>query len=96
MQKKKKADEEVSEYAPAVSLINEASEEYYANDGNLSEETISKFSEMSSQDLVNAYLEIQAKNGQAILHNKLLKCLKHKLIVLQNAAGGEANYNQSY
>ena len=35
-------DEEVSEYAPAVSLINEASEEYYANDGQLSEETISR------------------------------------------------------
>jgi len=47
-------DEEVSEYAPAVSLISEASDEYYANDGELSEETISRFSEMSSQDLVNA------------------------------------------
>ena len=32
--------EEVSDDAPAVSLINEASEEYYANDGTLSEETI--------------------------------------------------------
>ena len=58
------SDEE-TEYAPAVSLINEASEEYYANDGQLSEETISRFSEMSSQDLVNAYLEIQANNPQA-------------------------------
>ena len=58
-------DEEVSEDAPAVSLINEASEEYYANDGTLSEETIQKFSNMSSQDLVNAYLEIQANNPQA-------------------------------
>ena len=57
-------DEEVSEYAPAVSLINEASEEYYANDGQLSEETIESFSQMSSQDLVNAYLEIQANNPQ--------------------------------
>ena len=58
-------DEEVSDYAPAVSLINDASEEYYANDGQLSEETIQSFSEMSSTDLVNAYLEIQAKNPQA-------------------------------
>ena len=49
------SDEEISENAPAVSLINEASEEYYANEGTLSEETIEKFSEMSSQDLVNAY-----------------------------------------
>ena len=36
---KEEADEEVSDDAPAVSLINEASEEYYANDGRLSEET---------------------------------------------------------
>ena len=34
------SDEEVSDDAPAVSLINEASEEYYANDGTLSDETI--------------------------------------------------------
>ena len=32
------SDEEISENAPAVSLINEASEEYYANEGTLSEE----------------------------------------------------------
>ena len=32
------SDEEVSDEAPAVSLINEASVEYYANDGQLSEE----------------------------------------------------------
>ena len=57
------ADEEVSENAPAISLINEASDEYYANDGTLSEETISKFSEMSSQDLVEAYMEMY-ENGQ--------------------------------
>jgi len=57
------ADEEVSENAPAISLINEASDEYYANDGTLSEETISKFSEMSSQDLVEAYMEMY-ESGQ--------------------------------
>ena len=31
------SDEEVFDDAPAVSLINEASEEYYANEGQLSE-----------------------------------------------------------
>ena len=58
-------DEEVFDDAPAVSLINEASEEYWSNEGTLSEETIERFSEMSSQDLVNAYIEIQSKNPQA-------------------------------
>ena len=51
--------EEAKEDSPAVALINEASAEYYANDNKLSPETIEKFQSMSSQDLVNAYLELQ-------------------------------------
>ena len=47
------SDEEVPDEAPAVSLINEASAEYYANDGQLSEETISKFSESANFELAN-------------------------------------------
>ena len=85
-------DEEISEDAPAVSLINEASEEYYANDGTLSEETIQKFSGMSSQDLVNAYLEIQANNPQA--PQQSVEMTEAQVNQVQNAAGGEANWNQ--
>ena len=86
------SDEEVSDEAPAVSLINEASEEYYANDGQLSEETISRFSDMSSQDLVNAYLEIQANNPQA--PQQAVQLSESDVNQVQNAAGGEANYNR--
>ena len=85
------SDEEISEFAPAVSLINEASEEYYANNGELSQETISKFSSMSSQDLVNAYLEIQANNPQAPSQGTEMS--EAQVNQVQNAAGGEANYN---
>ena len=85
------SDEEVSENAPAVNLINEASEEYYANDGTLSEETINKFSSMSSQDLVNAYLDIQANNPQAPSQAPVLS--DAQINQVQNAAGGEAVYN---
>ena len=85
-------EEELSEDAPAVSLINEASAEYYANDGTLSEETIAKFSEMSSQDLVNAYLEIQANNPQA--PTQAAEMTEAQINSVQNAAGGEANYNR--
>ena len=85
-------DEEESDYAPAVSLINEASEEFYANEGQLSEETISRFSEMSSQDLVNAYLEIQANNPQA--PQQSVQMSEAQVNSVQNAAGGEANYNR--
>ena len=86
------SDEEVFEEAPAVSLINEASEEYYANDGNLSEETIEKFSSMSSQDLVNAYLQIQKNNPQA--PQQSAEMTEAQVNQVQNAAGGEANYNR--
>ena len=86
------SDEEVSENAPAVNLINEASEEYYANEGTLSEETIEKFSEMSSQDLVNAYLEIQANNPQA--NPQGIEMSDAQVNSVMNAAGGEANYNR--
>ena len=85
------SDEEVSEYAPAVNLINEASEEYYANDGQLSDDTIEAFSSMSSQDLVNAYLEIQANNPQAPTQGVELS--EAQVNQVQNACGGEANYN---
>ena len=86
------SDEEVSDEAPAVSLINEASEEYYANEGTLSEETIERFSEMSSQDLVNAYIEIQSKNPQA--NPQGIEMSDAQVNSVMNAAGGEAEYNR--
>ena len=86
------SDEEVSDEAPAVSLINEASEEYWANDGTLSEETIERFSEMSSQDLVNAYFEIQSKNPQA--NPQGVEMSDAQVNSVMNAAGGEAQYNR--
>ena len=88
------SDEEVSDEAPAVSLITEASEEYWSNDGTLSEETIERFSEMSSQDLVNAYLEIQANNPQAQANLQGIEMSDAQVNSVMNAAGGEANYNE--
>ena len=90
-EEEEESDEEVSDDAPAVSLINEASEEYYANDGQLSEETIERFSEMSSQDLVNAYLDIQAKNPQA--PQQSIELSEGQVNSVVNAAGGQANYD---
>ena len=91
-EEEEESDEEVFDDAPAVSLINEASEEYYANDGTLSEETIERFSEMSSQDLVNAYLEIQQDNPQA--NPQGIEMSDAQVNSVMNAAGGEANYNR--
>jgi len=85
--------EEVSDEAPAVSLINEASEEYYANNGELSPETIEKFSGMSSQDLVNAYIEIQRNNPQA-QQNQAVELSDSSVNELQNSVGGANAYNE--
>ena len=85
-------DEEVSDYAPAINLINEASDEYYANDGALSEETISRFTEMSSQDLVSAYMEMY-ETGQ-INQAQAAEMSDAQVNSVMNAAGGESNYNQ--
>ena len=85
-------DEEVSDYAPAINLINEASDEYYANDGALSEETVARFTEMSSQDLVSAYMEMY-ENGQ-INQAQAAEMSDAQVNSVMNAAGGESNYNQ--
>ena len=52
--------EEKVESSPAAELITSASDEFYNNDGNLSPETIEKFSSLNSKDLVEAYMKIQA------------------------------------
>ena len=87
------SNEEVSNYAPAISLINDASDEYYANDGALSEETISKFTEMSSQDLVNAYMEM-TETGQINQGAQSYEMSDAQVNSVMNAAGGESNYNK--
>ena len=74
-------------------MINEASDEYYANDGTLSEETIEKFSEMSSQDLVNAYMEMY-ETGQVGQQSQDTAMSEAQVNSVMNSAGGESNYNQ--
>ena len=62
-----KGETEVAEKAPedkptlseGASLITSATDEYYANGNKLTPETLQKFSSMSSQDLINAYMEVQ-------------------------------------
>ena len=91
-EEEEESDEEVSANAPAISLINDASDEYYANDGALSEETIERFSEMSSQDLVSAYMEMY-ENGQ-VNTTQSYEMSDAQVNSVMNAAGGESNYNQ--
>jgi len=89
-QEEEKKTEEDSE---AVTLINEASTEYWDNDGKLSDETVSKLTEMSSQDLLNAYLEVQ-KNQPAPQENEAPDLSESEVDLVRSAVGGEAEYNK--
>lgn len=81
--------EETTETSPAYDLIMKASEEYYGNDNSLSPETIAKFSEMSSTDLVNAYIESVRNNPTA---QQEVDIPDAQVNQIQNSVGGEKQY----
>ena len=83
--------EKATEDSPAVSLINEANEEFFANGNELSPETIEKFSSMSSQDLVNAYMEIQKNQPQP---TQVADLTDSDINYIKNSVGGEAEYGK--
>ena len=83
---------ETKEDSAAVALINEASAEYYANDNKLSPETIEKFQSMSSQDLVNAYLELQ--QNQPAQQQAAVDMTDADINSIKNSVGGEAEYSK--
>ena len=75
-----------------IELITNASEEYYANEGQLSTDTIEQFKEMSSNDLVNAYIAIQENNPNQGGYSPDLTDAEMNSVY--NSAGGEAEYNR--
>jgi len=85
-------EEKEEEESPGVSLINTASKEYFENDGKISEETMAKFTEMSSQDLVNAYMEIQKNAPQQ--SEDPVDLTDAEVNTIHNSVGGEKNYNE--
>jgi hypothetical protein len=85
-------DREEYESTPGTELIRNASDEYYNNNGQLSEETLSKFSEMSSRDLVEAYMALQAQQPQQE-QAEVADLSQSEVNVIQNSVGGEAAYN---
>ena len=76
-----------------IELIQEASDEYYANEGQLSSDTIEQFKEMSSNDLVNAYIAIQENNPNA-QGGYSPDLTDAEMNSVYNSAGGEAEYNR--
>jgi len=82
-------EEEVEEQAeadPLIQLLQEASNEYYSNDGQLSPEMMEKLTEMDSRDLLNAYIQIQ-QNAQGPED-----FTQEQVTDIQNFVGGEEAY----
>ena len=86
-------EQEEEEWSEGASVIIEASDEYYANEGQLSAETMQKFTEMSSTDLVNAYMEIQA-NAPEQTQAESPDLTDAEMNSVYNSAGGEAEYEK--
>ena len=82
-------DEELTE---AHALIDEASKEYWANDGTISAEMMDKLSAMDSKDLVQTYMEMQALNDAA--PTEVSDLTDREVMEIQSMAGGADEYSQ--
>ena len=87
-----KAEKETVEDSPAVALITEASAEYWDNDGELTSETIEKFNEMSSNDLVTAYLQMQKAQGATQPTADVPDLTQGDINAVHNSVGGVSEY----
>jgi hypothetical protein len=74
-----------------IETIQEASEEYYANEGAISEETLQKFDGMSARDLVEAYRAIQENTDPSDSYPDLSDA---DMNTVYNSVGGEAEYDK--
>jgi hypothetical protein len=88
------SDEPEEEVSAGVSLITDASKEYFENDGKLSPDTMSKFSEMSAQDLVQAYMDVQKNNPIEPGAQDTSDLTDAEINSIYNSAGGEAEYGR--
>ena len=84
--------EETSQPSAAAELITSASNEFNEK-GELTAETIAKFSSMSSQELVEAYMQVQGQLPQASQEAEVADISTAVVNEVKNAAGGETAYN---
>ena len=82
---------EQSPVSKRVDFLKEASDEYYSNDNELKPETIQKLKEMPSEELIEAYLELQKNNPVA--QAQPLSADAAKTIV--DSVGGQDAYNDT-
>ena len=87
-------DEEEEVQSPVskrVDFLKEASDEYYSNDNELKPETIQKLKEMPSEELIEAYLELQKNNPVA----KAQPLSDDAAKTIVDSVGGQDAYNDT-
>mgnify|MGYP003141183779 CR=1 FL=1 len=85
--------EEKPQLSEGANLITSASEEYFANGNKLSPETMAKFSSLSSQDLIKAYMEVQSNpEFQQQQAAPPAEITSSQINQIKNSAGGEKAY----
>jgi hypothetical protein len=82
---------EQSHVSKRVDFLKEASEEYYSNDNELKPETIQKLKEMPSEELIEAYLELQKNNPVA----KAQPLSDDAAKTIVDSVGGQDAYNDT-
>jgi len=88
-----KEPEDKPQLSEGATLITDASKEYFDNGNKLSPETLAKFSSLSSQDLIKAYMEVQ--NNPEFQQQQAAppaEITTSQINQIKNSAGGEKAY----
>jgi len=84
-------EEEKSPVAKQVDFLKEASDEYFSNNNELKPETIQKLKELPSEELIEAYLELQKSNPVA----KAQPLSDDAAKTIVDSVGGQDAYNDT-
>ena len=87
-----KQPEDTPKMSEGATLITDASKEYFDNGNKLSEETLAKFSSLSSQDLLKAYMEVQSNPEFQQQNAPAAEITTSQINQIKNSAGGEQAY----
>jgi len=80
-------EEDEEEVDPIYGLLNQASEEFYANNGEISEEVLSQLEGLDSSELIAAYIGMQGNTEPTSDFND------SEVAAIHQIAGGEEAYN---
>ena len=86
--------EDTPKMSEGATLITDASKEYFDNGNKLSPETLAKFSSLSSQDLIKAYMEVSQNPEFQQASAAPAEITTAQINQIKNSAGGEQQYAQ--